>query len=229
MRVWRTHHVLDPETAQRVTEVQAIDRIPIPEQILWRSDPRKRLADLLPRPGRGWMVGGVEMHHATPASSRPETGSPTHRDLWSATRRRRCWRAACAAPAQAPRARAPKPAAQKPVRRRTGRRFRARGAVERPTLYRDRQCLCGRQRTLRQPVRQRLAVEQLHDEERRAVVLADVVQRTDVRVGQLRDRARFAIEALAELRVRGQRWPSSATNASVTYGGFFGPEGAVQG
>jgi hypothetical protein len=91
------------------------------------------------------------------------------------------------------------------VRRRTGRRFRARGAVERSTLYRDRQCLCGRQRTLRQPVRQRLAVEQLHDEERRAVVLADVVQRTDVRVGQLRDRARFAIEARAELRVRGQR------------------------
>src|SRR5436309_200769 len=34
---------------------------------------------------------------------------------------------------------------------------------------------------------------------------ADVVQRADVRVGQLRDGARFPVEPLAELRVRGQR------------------------
>src|SRR5712692_9436235 len=54
--VWRTHDLLDPETAQRVTECRAIDRIPISEQILWRSNPGKRLADLLPRPGGGWMV-----------------------------------------------------------------------------------------------------------------------------------------------------------------------------
>ena len=45
----------------------------------------------------------------------------------------------------------------------------------------------------------------LHDQERRARVLADVVQRADVGMGELRDGARFAVEALAELRVRGQR------------------------
>ena len=62
------------------------------------------------------------------------------------------------------------------------------------------------QRPLCQPsLSERLAVEQLHHEERRAVVLADVVQRADVRMGQLRDRARFAIEALAELRIGGER------------------------
>ena len=37
------------------------------------------------------------------------------------------------------------------------------------------------------------------------VLLADVVQRADVRMRELRDRARLAIEALAELRVGGER------------------------
>ena len=36
-------------------------------------------------------------------------------------------------------------------------------------------------------------------------VLADVVQRADVRMRELRDRARFAVEALAELRIAGER------------------------
>ena len=51
---------------------------------------------------------------------------------------------------------------------------------------------------------QRLAVEQLHDEERRAVVLADVVESTDVRVGQLGDGPRFTVEPFAELRTGGE-------------------------
>jgi hypothetical protein len=38
----------------------------------------------------------------------------------------------------------------------------------------------------------------------RAVVSADVVQRADVRVGELRDGAGFAIEPIAELRIRGE-------------------------
>ena len=64
--------------------------------------------------------------------------------------------------------------------------------------------LVDRERALRQPIRQRLAFEILHDEERGAVLLADVVQRADVRMIELRDRAGFAIEALAELRVGGE-------------------------
>ena len=59
------------------------------------------------------------------------------------------------------------------------------------------------------PVRQRLAFEILHDEERGAVLLAHVVQRADVRMIELRDRAGFAIEALAELRDR-RRAPRAA-------------------
>ena len=72
-------------------------------------------------------------------------------------------------------------------------------------LNRDRQGLSGRQRALRQSVPQRFSVEQFHDEERGAVVLADVVKRTDVRVGQLGDRACFAVESLAKLRIGGER------------------------
>ena len=37
-----------------------------------------------------------------------------------------------------------------------------------------------------------------------AVVLADIVERADVRVSEGRDRARFALESLAELRVGGK-------------------------
>ena len=61
--------------------------------------------------------------------------------------------------------------------------------------------LVDRQRALRQPIRQRLAFEILHDEERGAILFAHVVQRADVRMIELRDRAGFAVEALAELRV----------------------------
>jgi hypothetical protein len=54
---------------------------------------------------------------------------------------------------------------------------------------------------------ERLALEELHDEERPALLLANVVERTDVRVFQLREHARLALEALAQSGigdVRGQ-------------------------
>ena len=49
-----------------------------------------------------------------------------------------------------------------------------------------------------------LAVEQLHDDERLALVLADVVDRADVRMVQRRGGARLALEALERLRVARQ-------------------------
>ena len=56
------------------------------------------------------------------------------------------------------------------------------------------QNLLERQRPFRQFVRQRFALEQLHHQ----VVLADVVQRADVRVIERRDRLRLTLEALRE-------------------------------
>ena len=58
-----------------------------------------------------------------------------------------------------------------------------------------------RQRTAREPLLQRLAFEQLHHHELLAVVLADVVQRADVRVAQRRDDPRLAQKALHRLRI----------------------------
>jgi hypothetical protein len=62
-----------------------------------------------------------------------------------------------------------------------------------------------RQRALLQPVGQRLALETLHDEKRHALLVTDVVECADVGMGELRDRARFTIEAFAELRIVGER------------------------
>jgi hypothetical protein len=72
-------------------------------------------------------------------------------------------------------------------------------------LDRDRQPLARRERALLEARGQCLALEKLHHEKRHAILLADVVEGADVRVGQLRDRAGLAIEALAELRVGGER------------------------
>ena len=57
------------------------------------------------------------------------------------------------------------------------------------------------QRALRQPIGERLAFEARHDEEVGAVVLADIVERADVRVIEGRDRFGFALESLAAIRV----------------------------
>ena len=53
------------------------------------------------------------------------------------------------------------------------------------------------QRPTDQTRRQRLAVERLHHKEREAILLADVVERTNVRMAQARKRARLAFESLA--------------------------------
>jgi hypothetical protein len=55
-----------------------------------------------------------------------------------------------------------------------------------------------------QPRRQRLAVEQLHHEVLDIAGAADVVERADVGMRELRDRARFALESLARVRRRGE-------------------------
>ena len=44
----------------------------------------------------------------------------------------------------------------------------------------------------------------LHDQERGAALFAHVIERTDVRMVELGDRAGFAIEAVAELRISGE-------------------------
>ena len=51
---------------------------------------------------------------------------------------------------------------------------------------------------------QRFTFKEFEDEIRRVLVAADVVEGADVRVCELGDRARFAIEAVAELRVGGE-------------------------
>ena len=69
----------------------------------------------------------------------------------------------------------------------------------------DLQRLVDRQRAFLQPVGERLTVEQLHHEERRAVVLSYVMERADMRVRQLRDGSRFPVQPVFELRVPSER------------------------
>ena len=65
------------------------------------------------------------------------------------------------------------------------------------------QRLVERERTAREPGRERFALEILHDEELEAVLLADVVERADVGMVQPRDRSGLALEALSSLRLFG--------------------------
>ena len=82
------------------------------------------------------------------------------------------------------------------------------GSVEsRRDLDRNGERLADRDRALRQPIGERLAFEVLHDEVGCPGLFADVVQRTDMRMVELGNRAGFAIEALTRLRVgRKGRW-----------------------
>jgi hypothetical protein len=57
---------------------------------------------------------------------------------------------------------------------------------------------------VREPGRERLPFEVLHDEERRARVMADIVEGAHLPVIQMRKRLRFAFEALAELWICGE-------------------------
>src|SRR5262249_12166846 len=75
-------------------------------------------------------------------------------------------------------------------------------AVERAAdLTGDPQRLVDGQRSALEPRGERLALQVLHDNE----AVADVVERADVGMRELRDRAGFAVEALPELRVGGDR------------------------
>ena len=60
------------------------------------------------------------------------------------------------------------------------------------------------ERSLEKPVRQRLALQVLHDQELDAVLVAHVVERADVRMGELGDRLRLPLETLARLDRRRQ-------------------------
>ncbi len=55
-----------------------------------------------------------------------------------------------------------------------------------------------------QTVGERLPFEELHHQEIGAILVADVVQRADVRMIQRRDSACFAIEPFTELRIAGE-------------------------
>lgn len=65
----------------------------------------------------------------------------------------------------------------------------------------NRQDVGERERIAFESFRERLALKIVHDKERRVVVFADVVERVDVWVRQLRDRARFTIKAIRKLRI----------------------------
>src|SRR5262249_1443630 len=74
----------------------------------------------------------------------------------------------------------------------------AMGLIERAAdLRRDRKRLVELDRSAFQAFRERLALEVLHDEE----VLADAVERADVRMRELRNGPRLAREPFAELRI----------------------------
>jgi hypothetical protein len=68
-------------------------------------------------------------------------------------------------------------------------------------LDRDLQRVVDLQRATLEARGQCLAVEEFHDQEFEIVRPADVVQCADVRVRELRNDARFALESLADLRI----------------------------
>ena len=74
-----------------------------------------------------------------------------------------------------------------------------------------------RQRAFLEPVRQRLALDVLHHEVLDAVLASDIMKDADVRMIQLRDRFRFALEALFPLR-----------NFSEVFRQNFDGDGAVE-
>ena len=71
-----------------------------------------------------------------------------------------------------------------------------RSVESRRDLDSGRERLADRERAVRQPIGESLAFEVLHHEVRRPVLFPDVVQRTDMRMVELGNRAGLAIEAL---------------------------------
>ena len=78
-----------------------------------------------------------------------------------------------------------------------------------------RQRLGERQRPAREPRAERLAVEILHHQELDAVLLADVVERADVRMVEPRDGARLALEPLPAVGLCGRSRGGSTLIATV--------------
>jgi hypothetical protein len=82
------------------------------------------------------------------------------------------------------------------------------GAVQRSgNLDRDAQRLIDGERPTAKTFRKRLALQVLHDEEVDVVLAADVVERADVRMLEAGDRARFALESVARVRIGGDVRP----------------------
>ncbi len=97
------------------------------------------------------------------------------------------------------------------------------GLVERVRdLHGVRERLLDRQGSPCETLRERLAFEVLHDEKVGAFVGADVVQRTDVRVIEARDRLCLALEALAERRIRCDVWREDLDGDGATEPGIPG-------
>ena len=63
------------------------------------------------------------------------------------------------------------------------------------------QDLVRRERPFLEPMGQRLAFQVLHHQEVDAVLVADIVERADVRMAQARNGLGFAVETLARLRI----------------------------
>jgi hypothetical protein len=80
-------------------------------------------------------------------------------------------------------------------------RCRVRGGEAQSDVARKLQGLALRERTLRQPLLQRLALEQLYDRIGRALVGSEIVDRENVRMRQSRDRLRLSLEARQRRRV----------------------------
>ena len=68
-------------------------------------------------------------------------------------------------------------------------------------LSRDRERVSERQRTLRDPFRQRLALDELEHECGAAIDVLEAINRADVGMIQRRQHARFALEAREALRI----------------------------
>jgi hypothetical protein len=59
-------HFEDPHALHALPEGQSVDRVAIAEKVGWRGVVRERLHELLGRPGRGGMLGHVEVEDPPP-------------------------------------------------------------------------------------------------------------------------------------------------------------------
>ena len=83
--------------------------------------------------------------------------------------------------------------------------------------------LIERQRSLRQPLRERLPLEVLHHQEVDAVLCANVVEHADVWVIERRDRARLLLEPAPALGIRGGALRQHLDGNGAAQAGVDGP------